>query len=67
MSAIGEGAESEGGRVRITDVKAMELRDSAGQSLVRVETDSGLSGVGEAGVAGPACRGNLRLVWRICG
>jgi len=60
MSVIGEGAESERGRVRITDLKAMELRNSAGQSLVRVETDSGLFGVGEAGVAGPACRANLQ-------
>lgn len=40
--------------MRITGLKAMEPRDSAGQSLVRVETDSGLFGIGEAGVAGPA-------------
>lgn len=60
MSAIGKGAESERGRVHITDLKAMELRNSAGQSLVRVETDSGLFGIGEAGVAGPACRANLQ-------
>jgi galactonate dehydratase len=59
MTAIGEGAEGERGRVRITGIKAMELRNSTGQSLVRVETDAGLYGVGEAGVAGPACRANL--------
>ena len=65
MSAIGEGAESERGRVRITDIKAMELRNSAGQSLVRVDTDSGLFGIGEAGVAGPACRANLQWLERV--
>ena len=53
-------AASEHGRVRITGIKAIELRHSSGQSLVRVETDAGLYGVGEAGVAGPACRANLR-------
>ncbi|HJP32431.1 MAG TPA: mandelate racemase/muconate lactonizing enzyme family protein [Candidatus Latescibacteria bacterium] len=46
--------------MRITAVKAMELRDSAGQSLVRVETDAGLFGIGEAGAAGPAARANLQ-------
>jgi L-alanine-DL-glutamate epimerase-like enolase superfamily enzyme len=58
MSAMDKGAES--GRVRITGLRAMELRDAAGQSLVRVETDSGFYGIGEAGVAGPACRANLQ-------
>ena len=28
------------GRVRITAVKAMELRNSTGQSLVKIETDA---------------------------
>ena len=45
--------------MRITAVKAMELRDSAGQSLVRVETDAGLFGIGEAGAAGPAAQRKL--------
>ena len=65
MTAIGEGAEGERGRVRITGIKAMELRNSTGQSLVRVETDAGLYGVGEAGVAGPACRANLRWLEKV--
>ena len=54
-----ERAESERGRVRITGLKAMELKNAAGQSLVRVETDAGLVGIGEAGTAGPAARANL--------
>lgn len=60
MTAIDEYGAGERGRVRITGVKAMELRNSTGQSLVRVDTDAGLSGFGEAGVAGPACRTNLQ-------
>ena len=65
MSAMDERTEGERGRVRITGLKAMELRNSTGQSLVRVETDSGLFGVGEAGVAGPACRANLQYLERV--
>ena len=62
MSTMDERAECARGRVRITGLKAMELRNSTGQSLVRVETDSGLFGIGEAGVAGPACRANLQYL-----
>ena len=51
---------SETGRVRITALKAMELKDSAGQSLVKIETDAGLVGYGEAGANGPTTRANLR-------
>lgn len=40
-------ADSERGRIRITAVQAMELKDAAGQSLVRVETDAGLFGIGD--------------------
>ena len=65
MSIVDERAEGERGRVRITGLKAMELRNSTGQSLVRVETDSGLFGLGEAGVDGPACRANLRWLERV--
>ena len=59
MTALRELAESERGRVRITGVTAMQLRNSTGQSLVRVDTDSGLYGIGEAGLRGSMCRANL--------
>lgn len=65
MSPMTERAESERGRVRITGLKGMELRSSSGQSLVRIDTDSGLFGIGEAGVAGPACRANLLWLERV--
>jgi L-alanine-DL-glutamate epimerase-like enolase superfamily enzyme len=48
--------------VRITGLKAVELRDWGGQSLVKVETDAGVFGVGEAGTAGPVAREHLRLI-----
>ena len=59
MTAFDERAENERGRVRITGVTAMQLRNSTGQSLVRVDTDSGLYGIGEAGLRGSMCRANL--------
>ena len=65
MSVLEEHATGMYGHVRITDIKAIELRNSTGQSLVRVETDSGLYGIGEAGVAGPACRTNLQWLKRV--
>ncbi len=56
---------SQDSRVRITGLKAMELQNAAGQSLVRVDTDAGFYGVGEAGVAGPAARANLLWLERV--
>jgi L-alanine-DL-glutamate epimerase-like enolase superfamily enzyme len=47
-------------RVRITAIKAMQLDDQSGQTLVKVETDSGLEGYGEAGSTGPVTRSHLR-------
>ena len=65
MPAIHERTENERGRVRITGLKAMELKNAAGQSLVRVETDAGLYGIGEAGASGPATRANLQWLERV--
>ena len=36
-------------RVKITNVRAMAIRDIAGNCLIRIDTDSGLTGYGEAG------------------
>ncbi len=52
-------SESEKNRVRITGVKAMQLKNQAGQSLVKIETDAGIYGVGEAGASGPMVRAHL--------
>jgi L-alanine-DL-glutamate epimerase-like enolase superfamily enzyme len=48
--------------VAITDLNAMELQRTVGQSLVRVETDAGIVGYGEAGADGPTVRAQLRLL-----
>jgi len=53
-------SESEKNRVRITGVKAMQLKNQAGQSLVKIETDAGVYGIGEAGASGPMVRAHLR-------
>lgn len=52
-------AQTERGKVKITAVKAMQVRDIAGNCLVRIDTDSGLTGYGEAGVSGPMARARL--------
>jgi galactonate dehydratase len=62
---LAQRSEPERGRVHITAVKAMELREGAGQSLVKVETDSGLFGLGEAGARGPATRAGLQWLEQI--
>jgi L-alanine-DL-glutamate epimerase-like enolase superfamily enzyme len=51
-------AASERGRVRITALKALQLKQHC-QSLIKVETDAGLYGLGEAGVSGPVARAQL--------
>ena len=43
----------------ITDVAAVQLVGTAGQSLVRVDTDAGIAGYGEAGADGPTVRAQL--------
>ena len=65
MTTIAEHAAGDLDRVRLTALKAMELGNSTGQSLVKVETAAGLYGVGEAGVAGPACRAHLQWLERV--
>ena len=59
MKTLDAFSESEKNRVRITDVKAMQLKNQAGQSLVKVETDAGIYGIGEAGASGPMVRAHL--------
>ncbi len=36
-------------RVKITGIRAMQIRGIAGNCLIRVDTDGGLKGYGEAG------------------
>ena len=65
MTPLEKAADSECNRVHITALKAMELGNSARQSLVKVETDAGICGYGEAGASGPTTRANLGVMERI--
>jgi L-alanine-DL-glutamate epimerase-like enolase superfamily enzyme len=47
-------------KIKITDIKAMQIKGSAGQSLVKVETDAGVFGIGEAGASGPTIRAQIQ-------
>ncbi len=49
-------AASHEGEVKIKAVKAMQIRNIAGNCLIKIETDSGLVGYGEAGASGPMAR-----------
>ncbi len=64
MSEGAMGPASEHHRVKITALKAMELQ-GAGQTLVRVDTDAGISGIGEAGAPVPVVRGNLKVMEKL--
>lgn len=46
-------------RVKITDIRAMAIRNIAGNCLIRIDTDSGLTGYGEAGATGPMARARI--------
>ncbi len=50
------------GQVKITGIKAMALRNIAGNCLIRVDTDAGLTGYGEAGATGPMARARLETM-----
>jgi galactonate dehydratase len=46
-------------QVKITAIKAMQVKDIAGNCLIKVETDQGLAGYGEAGATGPLARSRI--------
>jgi galactonate dehydratase len=48
--------------VKITDIKAMGLDHIAGNCLIRIDTDSGLTGYGEAGATGPIARARIETM-----
>jgi L-alanine-DL-glutamate epimerase-like enolase superfamily enzyme len=50
------------GKVKITDIKAMGLDHIAGNCLIRIDTDSGLTGYGEAGATGPIARARIETM-----
>jgi len=50
------------GKVKITGIRAMALKNIAGNCLIRIDTDAGLSGYGEAGSTGPMARARIETV-----
>jgi galactonate dehydratase len=46
-------------RVKITNVRAMAIQNIAGNCLIRIDTDAGITGYGEAGATGPMARARI--------
>lgn len=46
-------------QVKITAIHAMAIKNIAGNCLIRIDTDAGLSGYGEAGATGPMARARI--------
>jgi L-alanine-DL-glutamate epimerase-like enolase superfamily enzyme len=53
------------GVVKITDLKAMAIGSIAGNCLIRIDTDAGLKGYGEAGASGPMARARIETMRRV--
>ena len=49
-------------RVKITGIRAMAIKNIAGNCLIRVDTDGGLVGYGEAGATGPMARARIETM-----
>jgi L-alanine-DL-glutamate epimerase-like enolase superfamily enzyme len=55
-------AQAQAGKVKITSIRAMALNNIAGNSLIRIDTDSGLTGYGEAGATGLIARARIETM-----
>ena len=55
-------AASNVNRVKITNVCAMAIKNIAGNCLIRIDTDSGVTGYGEAGATGPMARARIETM-----
>lgn len=53
------GASESRRSVKITAIKAMQLARLSGYSLIKIETDAGYVGYGEAGASGPMARARI--------
>src|SRR2546427_637724 len=49
-------------KVRITGIKAMGIKTATGNCLIRVDTDAGLTGYGEAGATGAMARARIKTM-----
>src|SRR5580693_5126175 len=55
-------AQTQAKKIKITGISAMALNNIAGNCLIRVDTDSGLTGYGEAGATGPMARARIETM-----
>jgi len=55
-------AQDQAKKIKITGISAMALNNIAGNSLIRVDTDSGLTGYGEACATGPMARARIETI-----
>lgn len=55
-------AQAHQGKVKITDIKVMQVKNIAGNSIMKVQTDAGLVGYGEAGASGPTARSRIEQI-----
>lgn len=55
-------AEPMARKVKITNIQAMALDHMAGNTLIKVDTDAGISGIGEAGATGPIARARIETL-----
>jgi L-alanine-DL-glutamate epimerase-like enolase superfamily enzyme len=49
-------------KVKITGIKAMGIKTATGNCLIRVDTDAGLTGYGEAGATGSMARARIKTM-----
>ena len=49
-------------KVKITDIRAMSVRNAGANCLIRVDTDAGLCGYGEAGINGAMARARIETL-----
>ncbi len=59
MSPLKKLAQKEKNQVHITDIKVFQLKGHGIQSIIKVETDAGLYGIGEAGLPAVIVQGYL--------
>lgn len=62
MDTINTLAETEKGQVHITAIKVFQLKKHGIQSLIRVDTDAGIYGIGEAGLPAVIVQGYLEFM-----
>jgi L-alanine-DL-glutamate epimerase-like enolase superfamily enzyme len=55
-------AEPHVNRVKIREIRALAIQNIAGNCLIRIDTDSGLTGYGEAGATGPMARARIETM-----